>query len=87
MLIFSRTEAEEEGMVNKLMKRMAELRKEKEAIAMEAEREEEVRHALGVEWAWLWGGLNPRRFRLIKACTEAVHVHILPTQPGLPRRR
>ena len=42
MLMFSRTEAEEEGLVNRLMKRMAELRKEKEAIAMEAEREEEV---------------------------------------------
>lgn len=49
MVMFSRSEAEEEGIINKLMKRMAELKKEKEAIAIEAEREEEARaHGLSV---------------------------------------
>lgn len=42
VVMFSRTEAESEGQINKLVKRLAELKKEKEMIAMEAEREEEV---------------------------------------------
>jgi hypothetical protein len=42
VLMFSRSEAEEEGLINRLVKRLEELKKEKETIAMEAEREEEV---------------------------------------------
>lgn len=43
VLMFSRTEAEEEGLINRLMKRLSELKKEKENLAIEVEREEEVR--------------------------------------------
>lgn len=41
--MFSRTEAEEEGLINKLISRLDELKKEKEHLAVEVEREEEVR--------------------------------------------
>ena len=46
--MFSRTEAEEEGLVNKLISRLSELKKEKVALAIEVEREEEVRRR--VSW-------------------------------------
>lgn len=44
--MFSRTEAEEEGLINRLMKRLSELKKEKENLAIEVEREEEVSYVV-----------------------------------------
>lgn len=35
MLMFSRTEAEEEGIINRLMKRLGDLKKEKETLLIE----------------------------------------------------
>ncbi len=51
VLMYRRSEAEEECLINRLVKRLEELKKEKETIAMETEREEEVRvRACGGGW-------------------------------------
>lgn len=73
--MFCRTEAEEEGIINKLINRLEELKKEKEHLAVEVEREEEVqgggaraeRRRKGL-WCWIRALSYPHLCVLLSRC-------------------